>query len=266
MSTEIKGKYSKSLMRWIIFGYGGCMLALIGMLALQMVLGSNVLYAETPWMNVLDIAITLVDILAFTFAAGAVIYGIYWYGLKSIYNLLIPLSAYLCLTVVHYVAVLCINWGLFGLPETVNALLRQFWEDMLLFVFLDCLRLVLITFALVLSLKKHEEKRALHNRAASKIGNPLMGSREGIFPLRTFISFKNPVQAGAFAAAMIYWLTFILQYIYIDILSLINFGRVDEFFMQFIYVILNAILAAICYCALNYMLMKLDEKMPKIDE
>lgn len=263
MNTELNNTYGKKLLLWIVLGYGICMLALIGMLSGQMILGSNVLFADSIWMTVIDIAITLVDILAYTFAVAALIYGTYLFGVKSLSNML---SAYLCLTVLHYVALMGIGWGLFGLPETVNDLFEQLWSDMLLFVLLDCLRMFIIIFFCAKSIKKHEAKRALHNRAAAMIGNELQGSRHGIFPLRTLLSFKNPIQIGAFTAAIIYWLTYIVQYIYIDILSLISFGRVEEFFMQFIYVILNAILAAICYCIINYMLMKMDENMPKIDQ
>lgn len=262
MNTDLKTTYSKRLMLWMVLGYGLCMLALIGMLAAQMVLGSNVIYAQSIWMNVLDIAITLVDILAFAFAAVTVIYGIYLFSFKDITNLL---GAYLLLTVLHYVGIVCIGWGLFGLPESVNDLFKTFWEDILLFVLLDCLRMYLLVLATMKAMSKHERKRALHNRAASMVGNELQGSRQDIFPLRGFISFKNPVQVGAFVAAVIYWLTFILQYVYIDILALIKFGRIDEFFMQFIYVILNAILATVCYCIINYLLMRMDEKMPKKD-
>ena len=263
MNTELNNNYGKKLLLWVVLGYGICMLALIGLLSGQMVMSSNVLYAETIWMTVIDIAITLVDILAYSFAAAAIIYGVYIFGVKGLANML---AAYLCLTVLHYVAVMCIGWGLLGLPETVNDLFGQLWSDMLLFVLLDCLRMFIIVLICAKSIGKHERKRALHNRAAAMVGNELQGSRYGIFPLRTLLSFKNPMQLGAFIAALIYWLTFIIQYIYIDILSLISFGRVDEFFMQFVYVLLNAILAAICYCIINYMLMKMDEKMPKIDQ
>lgn len=263
MNTELKNQYGKRLLLWIVLGYGICMLALIGMLIGQMVMNSNVLYSGSLWMTVIDIAITLVDILAYTFAAAAILYGIYLSGIKGLANM--P-AAYLCLTVLHYVTVMCVGWGLFGLPETVNELFGQLWSDMLLFVLLDCLRVFLIAFFFTRAIEKHEKKRALHNRAAAMVGNELQGSRHGIFPLRTLLSFKNPIQLGAFVAALIYWLTFIIQYIYIDILSLISFGRVEEFVMQFVYVLLNAILAAICYCIINYMLMKMDEKMPKTDE
>lgn len=262
MNTELKINYDKKLMLLVVLGYGLCMLALIGMLTAQMVLGSNVLYAQSVWMNVLDIAITLVDILAFAFAAVSVIYGIYVLGVRGSTNLL---GMYLVLTVVHYVAIVCIGWGLFGLPGSVNDLLTQLWEDILLFVLLDCLRMFLLVLATAKALAKHEKKRVLHNRAAAMVGNDLQGSRYGIFPLRGFLSFKNPLQVGAFVAAVIYWLTFILQYVYIDILALISFGRIDEFFMQFIYVVLNAVLATVCYCIINYLLMRMDEKMPKTD-
>ena len=262
MDTEMKQNYGKKLMLWVVLGYGLCMLALIGMLTVQMVLGSDVIYAQTAWMNVLDIAITLVDILAFVFAAVAIIYGLYMFGIKEISGLL---GAYLCLTVLHYVAIMCIGWGLFGLPESANDLFAQFWEDLLLFVLLDCLRIALIIVVTVKALAKHEHKRALHNRAAAMVGNELQGSRHNIFPFRGLVSLRNPVQIGAFSAAVVYWLTFVLQYVYIDILALINFGRIEEFFMQFIYVVLNAILATVCYCMINYLLMRMDEKMPKAD-
>lgn len=262
MNADLKQNYGKRLMLWVVLGYGLCMLVLIGMLTAQMVLGSNVIYAQSAWMNVLDVAITLVDILAFSFAALPVIYGIYLLGVKEIINML---GAYLCLTVLHYVAIMCIGWGLFGLPDSVNDLFRQFWEDLLLFVLLDCLRIFLIVFVTAKAFAKHERKRALYNRAASMVGNELQGSRHDIFPLRGFLSLKNPIQVGALTAAIIYWLTFLLQYVYIDILALINFGRIDEFFMQLIYVLLNAILATVCYCIINYLLMRMDEKMPKTD-
>jgi hypothetical protein len=262
MNIQMQKQYSKSLMRCMMVGYGVCMLALIGLLTAQMIVGSNVVYAETAWVNVIDIAVTLIDILGYTIAASTVIYGVYLFGAKGITR---ELGMFLCLTVLHYVAIMCIGWGLFGLPETLNDLLSQFWGDMLLFVLLDCLRIALILYFSAKALDKYQKRKHLQNKAAALIGNQTQGAREGIFPLRTLISLKNPIQVGVFAAAVIYWLTFVLQYVYIDILSLIEFGRIEEFFMQIIYVLLNAILATVCYVLINYVLIKMDEKMPYND-
>ena len=95
--------YKKKLLSLLLIGYGGLMLLLIGMLTGSMLLGSDVLYMDSPVIQILDIAITVVDIFAYAISAAVIIYGIYLYGVKQLSTIY---AAYFCITVFHYVAIL----------------------------------------------------------------------------------------------------------------------------------------------------------------
>lgn len=254
--------YKKKLLTNLLFGYGGLMLLLIGMLSGSMLLSSNVLYMDTPVVQILDIAITIVDIFAYAISASVIIYGIYLFGAKSLTTVY---AAYFCITVFHYVTILCIGWLVFPntLPESVQDLIVRIFEDLVLFVALDCLRIFLIGLITAKLFKSREAKRKEYNAKAKILGKETQDERSIAFPLNSFISFKNPVQLGIFSTAIIYWLTFYFQYIYIDILSLLKFEYVEGLGMQIIYLLLNAVLACICYCIMMFIMMKYDEKMPK---
>ena len=257
--------YKKKLLNTLLIGYGGLMLLLIGMLAVSMVLTSNVLYMNSIGVQILDIAITVVDIFAYGISASVLIYGIYLYKAKELSTLY---AAYLCITVFHYVAILCISWAIFPgrLPETLQDLLRYMLEDILLFVALDCLRMFLISLITSRLLRKHEVRREHDNLKAAVLEYEPKEYRKSLFPFSSFISFRNPIQVGIFSTAVIYWLTFYFQYVYIDILSLIKFDYVEGFVLQIIYLLLNAVLACICYCIMMYILMKFDEKLAQGQE
>lgn len=257
--------YKKKLLALLLIGYGGLMLLLIGMLTGSMLLGSDVLYMDSPVVQILDIAITVVDIFAYAISAVVIIYGIYLYGFKQLTTIY---AAYFCITVFHYVAILCIGWLVFPgtLPESAQDLLIRFFEDIVLFILLDCLRIFIIAMITTKLLDKKDALRKEQNAKAAILGAEKQDARAVAFPFARFVSFKNPIQVGVFSTALIYWLTFYFQYIYIDILSLMNFEYVEGFGMQIIYLLLNAVLACICYCIMMFILIKFDEKMPKVQE
>lgn len=250
--------YKKKLLNTLLIGYGGLMLLLIGMLTVSMILTSNVLYLNSILVQALDIAITVVDIFAYSISAAVLIYGIYLYGIKELSTLF---SAYLCITVFHYVSILCIGWIVFpgNMPETLQDLLRYILEDVFLFVVLDCVRIFIILLITSKSLSKHNQRMVQQSKKEEILDEEKKNIRDGVFPFTGFISFKNPIQIGIFSTAAIYWLTFYFQYVYIDILSLLKFDYVEGFAMQIIYLILNAVLACICYCIMMFILMKFDE-------
>lgn len=258
-------QYKKKLLVLLLLGYGLLMVVLIGMLTISMILNSNVLYMNGALVQVIDIAITIVDIFAFGISAAVMIYGIYLYGAKALSTLY---AAYLCITVFHYVALVCINWALFpnNLPKSIQDLGTCLFEDILLFVALDCLRIFLICLITAGSMKKVEAKKAILNRTNALLGSEILDERTGYFPMSSFISFKNPVQIGIFTTAVIYWLTFYLQHVYITVLSVLKFDYVEGIPMQIIYLLLDAVLACICYCIMMYIMLKLDEKLPKTQD
>ena len=259
--------YHKRLLNHLLIGYGGLMLLLIGLLTANMLLVTNVLYMNSPLVQVLDIVTTVIDIFAFAISTCVVIYGIYLYGAKALKTLY---AAYFCITVFHYVAILLIEWAIFpgkipveeSVLDSILALVLYLLENLFLFVILDCLRLFLVVFVTAKLLNRHRVDQKEFNRKANILGLEQKNSKEGLFPFEKFVSFKNPIQIGAFATAVIYWLTYFIQYVYIDILILIKMDYVEGFGMQIIYLLLNAVLSCICYCIMMYMLMKYDEKMP----
>jgi hypothetical protein len=258
-------QYKKKLLVLLLLGYGILMLALIGMLTVSMILNNDIIYMNGTLVQVIDIAITFVDILAYGISAAVLIYGVYLFGAKALSTLY---AAYLCITVFHYVALVCVNWALFpgNLPKSIQDLATCLFEDILLFVALDCLRMFLICFVTVRSMKKVEAKKAILNRTNTLLGSEILDERHGYFPMASFISFKNPIQLGLLATAVIYWLTFYFQHVYITVLSLLKFDYVEGIPMQVIYLLLDAVLACICYCIMLYIMLKLDEKMPKTKE
>ena len=255
----------KRLLITLLLGYGVLMLVLIGLLIGLMILSNDVLYNNTV-VPVLDILITVIDVFAYAISGTVMIYAIYMYGVKENFTLY---TAYLCITVFHYVAILCIGWMLFPgtLPNTIQELLGFLWTDVLLFVLLDCLRVFLIVFITAKLLQKHNTSRKEYNRKANILDKSQRDARFGLFPFAKFLSFKNPIQVGAFVTAAIYWLTYFFQYLYIDILvSAFGIEYIEGLPMQLVYLLLNAVLAAICYCVIIFVLLKFDEKMPKLTD
>ena len=253
----------KRLLTTLLLGYGVLMLVLIGLLTVMMILSNDILYNNTI-VPALDILITVIDVFAYAISATVLIYAIYMYGVKENITLY---AAYLCITVFHYVAMLCIGWLILPgtLPETIQGLLGFLWTDVLLFVLLDCLRIFLIVFITAKLLQKHNANRIEYNRKANILDKEQREARFGLFPFSKFLNFKNPIQVGAFVTAVIYWLTYFFQYLYIDILiSAFGIEYIEGLPMQIVYLLLNAVLAGICYCIIVFVLLKFDEKMPKL--
>ncbi len=257
-------EYKKKLLNLMLFGYGGLMVLLVAMLTGSMLLDSDVLYQNGFLTNALDIAITVVDVFAFAISTSVLIYGIYLIGARALTTVY---AAFLCMTVFHYVAVLCIGWLIFPgtLPETAGELATYMLEDVIIFTLLDCLRLLIIGIITAKILTKRELARKDHNRKASILGDELQDARSVAFPFAKFVSFKNPVQIGLAVMALVYWLTFYIQYVYYDIITLIKLDYLHGMSLQIINLLVNAVLAAICYCIATFILIKLDEKMPKTE-
>ncbi len=255
--------YKKKLLDRMLYGYGGLMLLLVLLLTGSMIMESDVLFQTGPWLNILAILTSIADIFAFSIATAIVIYGIYMFGVQELTTIY---AAFVCMTVFHYVAVLCIGWLVFPgtLPASVGDLLTYLWEDVIMFVLLDCLRIFIVCFVSAKMLVKREADRKEFNRKANILGNEPMDARSVAFPFAGFIRLKNPLQAGVFAMAIVYWLTFYIQYVYYDIMTLI---KLDYFYgasFQILTLLANAALACIGYTIVIFMLIKMDEKMPKV--
>ena len=256
--------YKKKLLHFMLYGYGGLMVLIVALLTGSMLLESDVLYQNGFLDNAADIAITIFDVFAFAISAAVLIYGIYLLGARELSTVY---AAYVCLTVFHYVAVLCIGWLIFPgtLPESVGDLLLYLVEDVFVFTLIDCLRLFVIGIVTAKLLSKREAARNEYNRKAQILGNEMQGSRSIAFPFAKFVSFKNPVHIGLMVMALIYWLTFYIQYVYYDIITLIKLDFLYGMSLQLVNLVANAVLAAICYCIAAFILIKLDEKMPKTE-
>lgn len=254
--------YKKKLLNFMLYGYGGLMLLLVLLLMGSMIFESNVLFQNGPWLNIIAIFISVIDVFAFAAASAVLIYGIYLVGardLKTIY------AAFLSITVFHYVAVLCFEWIVFPgtLPESVGSLLAYLWEDVIAFVLLDCLRLFVVGFVTFKLLAKREAARKEYNRKANILGKEMQDARSVAFPFTGFIRIKNPLQAGVLTMALVYWLTFYIQYVYYDIMALI---KLDTFYgasFQILSLLADAAMACIGYTIVTFMLIKMDEMMPK---
>lgn len=257
-------QYKNKLLQLMLFGYGGCMLLLVGLSTGVRLLNSNIVFQDGLWVISLDILIALVDVFAFAIAAAVVIYGIYLFGPRSLTTIY---AAFLSMTVFHYVAILCIGWMIFPgtLPDNVGALLLTIAESLFLFVLIDCLRLFLVAFATQKTLAKRESERKAYNRRANILGDEARDARSVAFPLAKFVSLKNPLQFGAFIMAIVYWSVFLIQYVYYAIMNIIKLSFFEYLGFQIMELGFYAILAFICYCITDYTLIKLDEKMPKIE-
>ena len=165
------------------------------------------------------------------------------------------------------VAVLCIGWLVFPgtLPESVGDLFMYLIEDVIVFTLIDCLRLFIIGLVTAKLLAGREAARKEYNRKANILGNEMQSARSIAFPFAKFVSFKNPVHVGLAVMALIYWLTFYIQYVYYDIVTLIKLEYLHGMSLQLVNLLVNAVLAAICYCVAAFVLIKLDEKMPKTE-
>ena len=253
---------NKKLLQWMLFGYGGSMLLLVAMLTGLMILDSNVIYQGTLLVDAWDICISVVDAVAFALSVVTLIYGIYLVGARA---LTAVYAAYLCITVFHYVSVLCIGWLIFPgtLPNTPWELAMDFFEEVIVFVFLDCLRLFIIGLVTSKALVKREEALKAYNRKANILSEEQQSARSIAFPLTKFISIQNPVQRGAVAACIVYWLTYYMQYVYYDVVTWIKLDYFEGASLQIFTIAVDAVLAAVCYCIITFILMKLDERNPK---
>ena len=257
--------YKKKLLNWMLYGYGGMMLLLVLLLTGSMIFESDVLLQSGPWLNILAICTSVADVFAFAIAVATLIYGIYLFGARQ---LSIMCAAFFCMTVFHYVAVLCIGWLIFPgtLPESVGDLFTYLWEDVIAFVLLDCLRLFIVSFITSKLLAKREAERKEYNRRSNILGVEMQDERSVAFPLAGFLRFKNPLQAGALVMAVVYWMTFYIQYVYYDIMTLIKLDQFAGASLQILTLLANAVLACIGYLVVIFMLIKMDEKMPKTND
>lgn len=159
--------YKQKLLKWMLFGYGGLMLLLIGLSTAARFLNSDVLFQDGLWAIALDIVTAIVDVFAFAFASAVVIYGIYAVGAR---NMTTVFSAFFSVTVFHYVAILGIGWAIYPgtLPETVEDWLRMALESLVLYILLDCLRLFIVGFVTAKLLAKREAARNDYNRIPNR--------------------------------------------------------------------------------------------------
>lgn len=248
----------------MLYGYGGAMLLLVAMSTGASLLNSNVLYQDGFWVIALDVIIALVDVFAFAIATAVVIYGIYLHGSRSMKTVY---AAFLATTVFHYVAVLCIGWLIFpgDLPSTVGEWLLMLIESLFLYILIDCLRLFIVGFAFSKRLAKCEALRCEYNRKARILGEEQQSKRSIAFPISNFISIKNPIQIGTLVTTAVYWLVFLVQYAYYAVMNL----RINKFWeyigFQLIELGFYLIMACVCYCIVTFMMVRLDEKMPKTE-
>ena len=258
-------QYRKKLLNLMLFGYGGLMVLLVALLTGSMLLESNVLYQNSFLTNAIKILISVVDVFAFAVSSAILIYGIYLVGTRALASVY---AAFFCMTIFHYVSILCIGWLVFPgtLPETGADLAIFMLEDVVIFTLLDCLRLFIVGFITAKLLAKLENKRNDYNRKAHVLGDKTLEARSIAFPISGFLKFKNPLLAGGVVMAVTYWLTFYVQYVYYDIMTLI---KLDVFYgqsLQIFELLANAVLACIGYTVITFILIKLDEIMPKTDE
>lgn len=249
----------------MLFGYGGLMVLLVALLTGSMLLDTNTLYQDSFLTDAIKILISVVDVFAFAISSAILIYGIYLVGARALTTVY---AAFFCMTIFHYVAILCIGWLVFPgtLPETVADLAIFMLEDVVVFTLLDCLRLFIVGFVTAKLLAKHEAARKDHNRRAHVLGEEKLLARSVAFPIAGFLKLKNPLLAGAAVMAAVYWLTFYLQYVYYDIMTLIKLNVFYGQSLQIFELLANAVLACIGYTVITFILIKLDEKMPKTDE
>ena len=255
----------RKLLNMMLYGYGGLMLLLIGMSTGARLLNSDVLFQDSVWVIALDIIMALVDAFAFAFACATVIYGIYLIGNRAMITVY---AAFLAVTTFHYVAILCIGWAIYPgtLPDLLEDWLLMAVESLFLYILIDCLRLFAVGFVTCRVLSKHETARVDYNRKARILAEPLLDARSIAFPLTKFISFKNPVQIGAVMVACVYWTVFFIQYAYYAAMNLIKLKFWEYIGFQIAELGFYAVMACVCYCITIYMIMKLDEKMPKTEE
>ncbi len=258
-------QYRKILLNLMLFGYGGLMVLLVALLTGSMLLESNVLYQNSFLTNAITIVISVVDVFAFAISSAVLIYGIYLVGARALTTVY---AAFFCMTIFHYVAILCIGWLVFPgtLPESVADLAIFMLEDVAVFTLLDCLRLFIVGLVTAKLFAKRETFRKDYNRKAHILGKEPIEAREVAFPIAGFLKLKNPLLAGAAVMAAVYWLTFYIQYVYYDIMTLI---KLDVFYgqsLQIFELLANAVLACIGYTVIIFILIKLDEKMPKTGE
>jgi hypothetical protein len=74
------------------------------------------------------------------------------------------------------------------------------------------------------------------------------------------------VQIGAVMVACVYWTVFFIQYAYYAAMNLIKLKFWEYIGFQIAELGFYAVMACVCYCITTYMIMKLDEKMPKTEE
>ena len=257
-------EYKRKLLNFMLYGYGGLMLLLVAMSIGASLLNSDVLFQDGFWVIALDILIAFADVFAFAIACSVVIYGIFLDGARSMSTVL---AAFLAITVFHYVAVLCLGWLIYPgtLPSTVGEWLWMLFAELILYIFIDCLRLFIVGLIFSKKLAKCENTRSEYNRKAKILGDEPQSARSLAFPITKFIGFKNPVQFGVAATATAYWLVFLFQYLYYAIMNM-RTNRFWEYIgFQIIELGFYVLMACICYCIATYILVKLDEKMPKAE-
>jgi hypothetical protein len=257
-------QYKNNLLKLMLFGYGGLMLLLIGMSTGARVLNSDTLFQDGILVIALDAIIAIVDAFAFAIASAVVIYGIYLLGIKPMKTVF---AAFFAVTTFHYVAVLFIGWIIYPgtMPQNMGEWLYMVIESLLLYILIDCLRIFVVGLICAKVVAKREAARLEENRKAKILGDEIKEKRSIAFPLTGIIGFKNPMHIAVAAAAFAYWVIFFIQYAYYAVMNLIKLNFWEYLGFQILELGFYTVMAFICYAISLYIIIKLDEKMPKAD-
>lgn len=156
---------------------------------------TDVLYADSIWVELLYLTRQICHTLFFSVLFGFLLYGIYRFGIKQSLGLLLSaLEGLLFLMLVSFFSYLIVNaaWSPSGMLPLVSAMLTELVSQMII------VAIFVLLFCWIL-------------RSAKKQRNATA------FPYSSFFSFRNPIQLGALAGALILFLPVLIENISFDI-------------------------------------------------
>lgn len=156
---------------------------------------TDVLYAGSIWIDLLYLTRQICHSLFFSVLFGFILYGIYRFGIKQSLGLLqSALEGLLLLTLVNFFSYLIINAA--GTPSSMLPLASAMLTELVSQAIIVAV-LILLFFLILRGAQKHKNITA--------------------FPYWRALSFRNPVQLGAFVGALLLFLPVLIDNISFDL-------------------------------------------------
>ena len=223
-------------------------------------LSSDVVYKDGILTTLLYLLYNSVDLAVMFVVFPVTLYSVYLRGVKASAKLF---AVYPALVVYKYVLNTVASYISDGALPTVDRLFRA---DLLLIgglVLFEMLQYALVCLFGCIIINRARRIFDVKQKAAS-VGGREYSFRDGIFPIKKFFDFKNPLQRSAFVTAVVFFVFRAYMNVIYQFTLLIYNSFNDGWFVLITDLLIDAALAAVCYLVCLMILQKMDMSQLKI--